>query len=161
MIEKATGNLLHADVEALVNAVNCIGIMGRGIALQFKNEFPANFAAYRNACKRSEVRPGRMFIFDLNRITNPRFVINFPTKRHWKENSRMEDIQAGLTDLAVHVANMEIRSIAIPPLGCGLGGLSWSVVLPMIEKAFENLRSVRVLLFEPANANRITNAAKS
>ncbi len=100
MIEFATGDLLKADAECLVNTVNCAGIMGRGIALQFKKFFPENFKTYADACKRQEVRPGRMFVFENNQITNPRYIINFPTKRHWRDGSRMEDIESGLRVLA-------------------------------------------------------------
>jgi hypothetical protein len=92
MIESKTGDILTADVEGLVNTVNCVGIMGRGVALQFKNDFPANFKAYKGACARAEVQPGKMFVFETGRLSNPKFIINFPTKRHWRGKSRMEDI---------------------------------------------------------------------
>lgn len=124
MIEITQGDILRADAEALVNTVNCVGIMGRGIALQFRKAFPANFKAYEAACKAHQVRPGKMFIHDLNHLYNPRFIINFPTKRHWKSNSRIEDIKSGLTDLISIIQQHQIRSVAIPPLGCGLGGLN-------------------------------------
>ena len=99
MIEYKKGNIVHEDTEALVNTVNCVGIMGRGIALQFKNAFPQNFKSYAAACNRNEVLPGRMFVFETGRLTNPRFIINFPTKRHWRGKSRIEDIESwpGLT----------------------------------------------------------------
>ena len=93
MLEYKTGNILGEETDALVNAVNCKGVMGRGIALQFKNAFPDNFKAYAEACKRQEVQPGRMFVFDTGRLTQPRYIVNFPTKRHWRGKSRMEDIQ--------------------------------------------------------------------
>jgi O-acetyl-ADP-ribose deacetylase (regulator of RNase III) len=150
MIEIAKGNILEADAEALVNTVNCVGFMGKGIALQFKQAFPANFKAYEAACNAGEVVPGRMFIFDNGRLINPRYVINFPTKRHWRGKSRMADIRSGLTALLADVRRLGVRSIAVPPLGCGLGGLNWGEVRPMIEKAFSELPEVRVLLFEPA-----------
>ena len=98
MIEFKTGDILAEDAEALVNTVNCVGFMGRGIALQFKNVWPENFKAYAAACRRQEVQPGRMFVFETGRLTNPRYIINFPTKRHWRGKSRMEDIEAGLKD---------------------------------------------------------------
>src|SRR5687768_8950017 len=103
MIEFTTGNILQADAEALVNTVNCVGIMGRGIALQFKNEYPGNFEAYADACARELVRPGRMFVFETRSLTNPKFIINFPTKRHWKGKSRIEDIDAGLEALVQEI----------------------------------------------------------
>ncbi len=99
MIELRTGDILHADAEALVNTVNCVGFMGRGIALAFKEAYPENFKAYERACKHGEMAPGRMFVFATGRLTNPRWIINFPTKRHWRGNSRMEDIESGLEAL--------------------------------------------------------------
>jgi O-acetyl-ADP-ribose deacetylase (regulator of RNase III) len=149
MIEIAKGNILEADAEALVNTVNCVGFMGKGIALQFKQAFPANFKAYEVACKAGEVVPGRMFIFDNGLLINPRYVINFPTKRHWRGKSRMADIRSGLKALMADIRRLGVRSIAVPPLGCGLGGLDWREVRPMIEKAFSELPEVRLLLFEP------------
>lgn len=161
MIEKESGNILHADVEALVNTVNCVGIMGRGIALQFKKEFPSNYTAYRAACERKEVQIGEMFTFDLNRLDNPRLIINFPTKRHWKAKSKIDDIESGIKALVNEVRKRNIRSIAIPPLGSGLGGLEWSLVRPLIEHAFQALPNVRVMLFEPSGAPPISESAKS
>jgi len=152
MIELKEGDILQADAEALVNTVNCVGIMGRGIALQFRKAFPENFQAYEAACKRNELHQGMMLTFDLGRLQNPRYVINFPTKRHWKGKSRIEDIEAGLKALIAEVAKRGIHSIAVPPLGCGLGGLNWAEVRPMIEDAFRALPDVRVLLFEPTGA---------
>lgn len=152
MIESKTGDILNADVEALVNTVNCVGIMGRGVALQFKNAFPANFKDYAAACEREEVLPGQMFIHATGALTNPRFIVNFPTKRHWKGKSRISDIESGLTSLVADVERLGIRSIAIPPLGSGLGGLDWDDVRPRIVEAFEKLASVRVEIFEPRGA---------
>jgi O-acetyl-ADP-ribose deacetylase (regulator of RNase III) len=152
MIKLIQGDILKADAEALVNTVNCVGIMGRGVALQFRKAFSENFKAYEVACKANQVQPGKMFVYDLNRLYNPRFIINFPTKRHWKSNSRIEDIQSGLIDLITVVQQQQISSIAIPPLGCGLGGLDWGDVKPLIIEAFQTVPEVNVLLFEPAGA---------
>jgi O-acetyl-ADP-ribose deacetylase (regulator of RNase III) len=149
MIEIAKGNILEADAEALVNTVNCIGFMGKGIALQFKQAWPANFKAYESACHAGEVVPGAMFIFDNGRLINPRYIINFPTKRHWRGKSRIADIRSGLTALIADVRRLCIGSVAVPPLGCGLGGLDWGEVRPLIETAFSELPTVRVLLYEP------------
>ena len=149
MIEITSGNLFDSEAEALVNTVNTVGVMGKGIALQFKQAFPENYKLYRAACSRGEVRPGRMFV--TTRLTDPRYIINFPTKRHWRGKSRMEDIEAGLEDLARVIEKHEIRSIAIPPLGCGNGGLDWADVRPRIEGALGGL-DVRALLFEPRGA---------
>ncbi len=149
MIELTRGNILEADAEALVNTVNCVGVMGKGIALQFKKAFPENFKAYAAACRRDEVKPGRMFVFETGQLMNPRFIINFPTKRHWRGKSRYEDIASGLSALVREVRERRIRSIAIPPLGSGLGGLKWEKVKPMIEAAFRDLPKVQVVLYEP------------
>lgn len=149
MIKKVTGNILEADVEALVNTVNCVGVMGKGIALQFKNAFPDMYEGYRIACQNKQVVSGKMFC-DWIVTDNDEFkiVINFPTKRHWRDASRMEDIESGLRSLVEDLKQMKIRSIAIPPLGCGNGGLDWSVVCPMIEDAMKQVPDIRVLLYE-------------
>ena len=152
MIVLTQGNILKADAEALVNTVNCVGFMGKGIALQFKKAYPENFDAYHKACAAGEVQPGRMFVFDLHSMLNPKYIVNFPTKRDWRVNSRYEDIESGLTALLAEVRRLGIRSIAVPPLGCGLGGLDWNKVRPMIEQAFAQLPDVRVSMFEPAGA---------
>lgn len=152
MIEYKRGDILREDTEALVNTVNCVGVMGRGIALQFKNSFPENFKAYAEACKNDDVQPGRMFVFETEQLTNPRYIINFPTKRHWRGKSRMEDIEAGLKALVGTVRRYNIRSIAIPPLGSGLGGLDWSDVRTRIEEALNPLTDVRIIIYEPEGA---------
>jgi len=152
MIELASGDILKDESEAIVNTVNCVGVMGRGIALQFKNAWPENFKAYEAACKREEVQPGRMFVFDTGRLTLPRFIVNFPTKRHWRGKSRIEDIETGLSALVAVIKERGIRSIAIPPLGSGLGGLEWSEVRPRIESALAALPDVRVRIYEPKGA---------
>lgn len=161
MIENTGGDILKADAEALVNTVNCVGYMGRGIAAQFKRVFPANFTAYERACKRGEMLPGRMLTFATGSLTNPKFVINFPTKRHWRGKSRIEDIDSGLVDLIREVQRLNIESIAIPPLGCGLGGLDWADVRPRIEAAFAQLPEVRVLLFNPEGAPAAERMARA
>jgi len=152
MIEPGAGNLLEADADALVNTVNTVGVMGKGIALQFKKAFPENFAAYEKACKAGEVQPGRMFTVDLHRLQSPRFIINFPTKRDWKHKSRLADIESGLAALVEEIRRLKITSIAVPPLGCGNGGLDWSEVRPLIEAAFAVVPEVRVLLYAPTGA---------
>lgn len=152
MIELKHGDILKQDAEALVNTVNCVGVMGRGIALQFKQAYPKNYKAYREASDQGRIQPGRMFVVDLNRVLNPKLIINFPTKRHWKGNSRIEDIREGLKDLVRILRERKVRSLAIPPLGCGLGGLDWNIVRPLIEKALDELPEIRVYLFEPTGA---------
>lgn len=150
MFELVKGNLLEADVEAVVNTVNTEGIMGKGIALQFRKAYPDNYEAYRRACEAGEVKPGQMFIHDQHSLANPRYVINFPTKRHWRSKSRMEDIEAGLEALVGDVRRLGIRSIAVPPLGCGLGGLPWPEVQQRMRATFEQVPQVRWLVYEPS-----------
>lgn len=148
-IEFRTGDILQADAEALVNTVNCVGVMGRGIALQFKNTFPANFAAYAQACDRKELEPGRMFWFATGFLGNPKYIVNFPTKRHWRGKSRLEDIATGLRALASDIPERGVRSIAVPPLGSGLGGLDWADVRPLVIQALESVPDLRVYVYEP------------
>lgn len=152
MIEETQGNLLEAPAEALVNTVNTVGVMGKGIALQFARAFPENLAAYKKACDAGEVRPGRMFITENRDLTGPRYIINFPTKRHWRGSSRIEDVADGLKALVEDLKRLGIRSVAVPPLGCGNGGLDWAEVRPLIEEAFASAPEVRVLLFPPSAA---------
>lgn len=148
-VEIAKGDLLEQRVDAIVNTVNTVGVMGKGIALQFKRKWPENYKAYEAACKRGEVVPGRMFVFDNGGLVQPKFIINFPTKRHWRQPSRMADIEIGLGDLVAQVKRLNIKSIAIPPLGCGNGGLDWTEVRPKIEAVFKELNEVDVQLFAP------------
>ena len=147
MIERGEGDLLAARVDALVNAVNAVGVMGKGLALQFKKAFPDNFRAYADACASGQLVMGRVFVFE--RQSAPRFIINFPTKADWRQPSRLEYLSAGLADLAATVSRLGISSLAMPALGCGLGGLHWSDVRPLIERTFGRDSPVRVLLFEP------------
>ncbi|HSK75893.1 MAG TPA: macro domain-containing protein [Thermoanaerobaculia bacterium] len=162
MIHYTQGNLLDAEVEALVNTVNTVGIMGKGIALMFKEAFPENFRLYAAACKRGEVQIGRMFVTERPPLAGsgrgPRWIINFPTKRHWRDRTRPEWVQAGLADLTRLLQEKAIRSIALPPLGCGNGGLEWSAVRPLIEQALAGFPSVEVLVYEPTP--RYQNVAK-
>lgn len=149
MMRFAKGNLLDADVEALVNTVNTVGVMGKGIALMFKEAFPANFREYAEACKRQEVEIGRMFVTMQSSPVGCRWIINFPTKKHWRTTTRMEWIEAGLADLRRVVQEKGIRSIAVPPLGCGQGGRKWTEVRPLIERSLGDLADVDVIVFEP------------
>ncbi|MCE9575084.1 MAG: macro domain-containing protein [Deltaproteobacteria bacterium] len=149
-IERGTGNLLAAEVDALTNTVNTVGVMGKGLALQFKKAFPESFASYERACRAGEVVTGRMHIVE--RVAPPRFIINFPTKAHWRQPSKLDYVRDGLRDLLAQVARLGIRSIAVPPLGCGNGGLEWAHVRPLIVDAFATMPEVRVVLFEPGHA---------
>ena len=152
MITYKTGDILTEAAEALVNTVNCVGVMGRGVALQFKRAFPENFKAYAARCKRDEMRPGRVFVFETGAMVPPRYIINFPTKRHWRGKSRLEDIESGLESLAGAIRSRGIRSIAIPPLGSGLGRLHWPSVRRRMEAALGVLDDVEIVIFEPAGA---------
>ncbi len=160
MIELKKGDILKADVQVLVNTVNCVGIMGRGIALQFRKAFPDNYKNYEYICKKKELKPGQMLVFEQHGLYNPKYIINFPTKNHWKSKSKIEDIESGLKALVHEVVERKITSIAIPPLGCGLGGLDWKQVKPLIMKAFESLTDVKVSLFEPSGAPATKTMAK-
>jgi O-acetyl-ADP-ribose deacetylase (regulator of RNase III) len=152
MIEFRPGDLLASDAEALVNTVNCVGVMGKGIALQFKQAYPDNYDQYRRACRRGEVHPGRMFVVETNRPEPPNYIINFPTKCHWRGKSRLEDIRAGLAALVEEIRRRGIRSLALPPLGCGHGGLKLEQVYPLIEAALGPLENVQVQLYAPPAA---------
>ena len=152
MLELKRGDILTEDAEALVNTVNCVGVMGRGIALQFKRMFPENFKAYKRACDQDEVRLGKMFVFKTGHLTYPRYIINFPTKQHWRSRSRIADIEAGLVDLVETIRELEIHSIAIPPLGSGLGGLEWKSVRPRIEAAMRSVEGLETTIYEPGGA---------
>lgn len=155
MISINQGNVLTSDAEAIVNTVNCVGVMGKGIALQSKKAFPANYDAYEKACKQGKVELGKMFVFQTNQMIGPKYIINFPTKRHWKDKSGYENIAAGLTDLARVVRKYNLKSIAIPALGCGLGGLDWKRVGPMIQETLSQFQEVEVNIFEPSGPPRV------
>src|SRR5262249_48475695 len=135
MIRFTQGNLLDAQVEALVNTVNTVGVMGKGVALMFREAFPENYKQYEAACKRGEVVIGKMFVTENHALTGPRYIINFPTKKHWIHPSHMEWIHAGLENLVEVLRQKGIRSVALPPLGCGNGGLPWPSVRNEIEQA--------------------------
>ena len=142
------GNILDADVDAVVNPVNCVGVMGKGLALQFKTRYPKMFEQYAIACKQGWVKPGTMNTHVVSG-DGPRWVINFPTKDHWKSPSKIGYISIGIIGLIRTIHELDITSVAIPPLGCGLGGLSWSDVEPLIRQVAEALPDVKVLIFHP------------
>ncbi|AHW65719.1 Appr-1-p processing domain protein (plasmid) [Corynebacterium glyciniphilum AJ 3170] len=152
MIAEERGNLLKAPVEALVNTVNTQGVMGKGIALQFKKAFPDMFKEYARAAKHGEVQLGHMHVWTADTLDGLRYIINFPTKDHWRSASRITDVEAGLQDLVRIVRDFNIASIAVPPLGCGNGGLSWAEVRPLIHEAFRSLPNVDVRVFPPQDA---------
>lgn len=149
MIIYKQGNLLEDSAEALVNAVNTVGVMGGGIARQFKEKFPEMFIEYERACKNNEVKLGKMHVVKVDTVEGEKYIINFPTLEHWSDQSKLEDIVVGLEDLVRVVKEKKIQSIAIPPLGCGIGGLKWEDVRPLIEETFADLSNVTVHLYEP------------
>jgi O-acetyl-ADP-ribose deacetylase (regulator of RNase III) len=150
MLTFTKGNLLKADAEALVNTVNTVGIMGKGVALMFKETFPENFKEYESACKRGDVRVGKMFVTERLLLGGPKWIINFPTKEHWRDLSKLEWIQSGLEDLVRVIKEKKIKSIALPPLGSGNGGLNWDMdVRPLIQERLSVLPDVEVIVYEP------------
>jgi O-acetyl-ADP-ribose deacetylase (regulator of RNase III) len=149
-----SGDLLKDSSEAVVNTVNCVGVMGKGIALQFKQRWPQNFKAYADACKHKLIKPGKVFIHDMGQWAEPRYVVNFPTKVHWRDDSKVEYIESGLRDLIAQAKRLGIKSVALPPLGCGNGGLEWSRVKRAIVDAFKDHPDIDVHLFEPKGAPR-------
>ncbi len=155
------GDLLKADVDAIVNTVNCVGVMGKGIALQFRQKWPENYTAYKKECDAGAMRTGRMFVYGLGTLAGrPHYIINFPTKEHWKGKSQLSFITAGLVDLVRVIQDLKIQSIAIPPLGCGNGGLDWNIVRPLIKQALEALGDeVKVYVFEPVGAPKAEKLA--
>jgi len=153
VIRLTRGDLLKQDdVDAIVTTVNCVGVMGKGIALRFKNKWPANFAEYASACKSGKVSPGRMFIHDSGGLAKPNHIINFPPKTTGAGHRRSSSSTMALIDLVAQVKRLGILSIAIPPLGCGNGGLYWADVRPLVEVAFAPMPGVEVRLFEPVGA---------
>jgi O-acetyl-ADP-ribose deacetylase (regulator of RNase III) len=157
MITFTQGNLLEARAEALVNTVNTVGVMGKGIALMFKERFAENFRRYATACKAKEVRTGKVFITEVHELDGPRWIVNFPTKQHWRGDSKIEWIIEGLQDLRCFLIENKVKSIAIPPLGAGNGGLDWAEVRPQIEEALADL-DTKIIVFEPTQ--KYQNVAK-
>ena len=149
MIQYTKGDLLSAPTEALVNAVNTVGVMGKGIALQFKKAYPHNFKVYHKACKDKTFDIGQVLVVRESTIEGEKCIVNFPTKKHWRGKSKYEFIETGLEALATAIEEYEIESIAIPALGCGYGGLEWEKVKALIEKYLSDLEEVEVLVYEP------------
>lgn len=160
MIKYTKGNILHADAEALVNTVNTVGVMGKGIALAFKKAFPNNYKLYKQACDSKEFNTGELFITDTGQLT-PKYIINFPTKKHWRGRSKMEFVEIGMRELVKEIKAKGIKSIAIPPLGCGNGGLEWMEVKPLILKKLEILKEeIDIIIYEPGYNNQVVKNQK-
>jgi O-acetyl-ADP-ribose deacetylase (regulator of RNase III) len=158
MISYRQGNLLESRAQALVNTVNTVGVMGKGIALMFKDRFKDNFQRYAAACKNKEVQIGKMFITSSGELDGPKWIVNFPTKRNWRSPSKLEWITEGLNDLRRFIVEEHVASIAIPPLGSGNGGLKWDDVKAEIERTLGELSSVCIEVFEPTK--QYQNVAK-
>ncbi|MGV0050908.1 type II toxin-antitoxin system antitoxin DNA ADP-ribosyl glycohydrolase DarG [Mycobacterium colombiense] len=161
MITYGSGDLLAANTEALVNTVNCAGVMGKGIALQFKRRYPEMYKAYEKACNRGEVTIGKMFVFETGQLDGPRYIINFPTKKHWRAPSQLSYIDAGLADLVQVLRELKIGSVAIPPLGAGNGGLDWADVEPRLVSAFEELCDIHAVIYPPSGGTRAIEGVKA
>lgn len=161
MINYKSGNILQDQSDAIVNTVNCVGVMGKGLALQFKKAFPENFKQYKKACDHKEVKVGKMYITEYGDMLGKKYIINFPTKDHWKGNSKYEFIELGLDDLVTQIKNYNIHSIAIPPLGAGLGGLEWNTVKKLILDKLSLIEGLELNIYEPNGGpsakNIITN----
>ncbi|MDD4284217.1 MAG: macro domain-containing protein, partial [Fermentimonas sp.] len=153
MIQFTKGNILKADVEALVNTVNTVGVMGKGIALDFKNQFPDNYRIYRKAYEKGELKIGKVLLTNTG-LFSPKYILNFPTKKHWRGYSKLEYISEGLKDLVNLIHEYNIKSIAIPPLGCGNGGLEWEKVKPLMLNALTPLQGVEIIIYEPGFNNQ-------
>lgn len=153
MIQFLHSDLFEQDVEALVNTVNTVGIMGKGIAFQFSKKYPLNLKLYQKACKSGEIDIGKPFLTPTGEINGPKYIINFPTKKDWRGNSRLEYIEKGLHTLAEQIKEYRIKSIALPPLGCGNGGLDWKEVKPLMEKVLAPFSDVDIRIIEPGHLN--------
>lgn len=153
------GNLLDSQAEALVNTVNTVGVMGKGIALMFKERFPGNFAEYASACKAGGLQIGKVLPTRNSEMYGPKWIVNFPTKKHWRHPSKLEWIRDGLRDLRKFIEQNGVRSIAIPPLGAGNGGLEWKDVRELIEDELGTLGNVDIEVFEPTP--KYQNVAKA
>jgi O-acetyl-ADP-ribose deacetylase (regulator of RNase III) len=149
IIDKYNEDLFYAGVDALVNPVNCVGVMGKGLALQFKKMYPGNFEEYKKACSLNKVVPGELFVWISDDLFDDVIIINFPTKRHWRDNSVLRDIEDGLTSLVKIIKSMKINSIAIPPLGCGLGGLDWNIVRNKIIEYLDVIPDLDIHIYNP------------
>lgn len=151
-MEYIKGNLLQAHTQALINTVNTVGVMGKGIALQFKEAFPVNFKIYAAACKNKELVPGKLLVVKELTVEGEKIIINFPTKTEWYLKSKYEYVEEGLKELVEVIKKYDIKSIAIPPLGCGNGGLKWEKVKALIEMYLGELTDITILVYEPNEA---------
>jgi O-acetyl-ADP-ribose deacetylase (regulator of RNase III) len=156
MIVYKTGNIFESKAQVITNTVNCVGVMGKGLALAFKDKFPEMFQDYKSKCDSKMVKPGKPYLWENDKVQ----ILNFPTKRHWKDNSLLSDIEDGLRYLATHYVSMGISTIALPPLGCGLGGLNWADVKQLIEKHLGQLEDLDVYVYEQVDSKSIADSNK-
>ncbi len=155
MVTFVKGDIFKSPAQVLTNTVNCVGIMGKGVALEFKNRYPQMFGDYQSKCDQGKVKPGQPYLWEDDSTQ----VLNFPTKRHWRDNSLLQDVDDGLKYLAGSYEQLGIQSIAMPALGCGLGGLKWSEVQPLIVKYLGALPDLDVYVYEPQGATAIRSDA--
>lgn len=155
MIKFVKGNLFDSDAEALVNTVNCVGVMGKGVALGVKKKYPNVYKVYKRACDIGQIKPGKLLTVPTENLIGTQYIVNFPTKRHWRANSKIEDIKLGLPALVQEIKNLKLKSIAIPPLGCGNGGLDWNEVKPIMVDALSKLEDVDITIYEPQGTNKV------
>jgi len=152
MIIYKTGDIFKSSAQVITNTVNCVGVMGKGLALAFKKQLPEMFQDYKAKCEKGEVNPGQPYIWENDRVQ----ILNFPTKRHWKQNSLISDIEAGLEYLAKNYAEMGISSLALPPLGCGHGGLNWPDVKNLINKHLGPIEDLDVYVYEKTSPKSLS-----
>ncbi len=145
MISFIKGDIFLSKDEALINPVNIVGVSGKGLALQFKVKYPLNFNLYKNACFKHEIQIGKMF----TTRENNKIIINFPTKKHWRNLSKIKYINSGLDSLILLLQQNNIKSVSIPPLGCGCGELNWDDVKQLLIKKLSILNNVIINIYEP------------
>ncbi len=156
MVTLVKGDIFKSPAQVLTNTVNCVGVMGKGVALEFKNRYPKMFGDYKTKCDQGKVKPGQPYLWEDGSVQ----ILNFPTKRNWRDNSLLQDIEAGLKHLAGSYEQMGIQSLAMPALGCGLGGLKWSEVQPLIVKHLRDLPDLDVYVYEPQNVATIKSGVE-
>ena len=146
------GDMFSEQTDAIVNTVNCVGVMGKGVALEFKRRWPENFKEYKKQCERKELIPGKVSIFDTGDMfatSNPRYLINFPTKQHWRSKSKISYIEDGLDSFVKQLRDYKIKSVTLPPLGCGNGGLAWEDVRALLVEKLSSIEDIDFVVYAP------------
>jgi len=157
LVTYVSGDIFKSPAQVLTNAVNCVGVMGKGIALEFKNRYPSLFHDYKKRCDNREVLPGQPYLWENEDVQ----ILNFPTKRHWRDHSLLQDIEEGLAYLAANYEKMGIQSLAMPALGCGNGGLRWDEVQPLIDKYLGAIPDLDVYVYQPQVVGLKNNSANT